>query len=100
MISVPYRINSPNSPFLMGAALTFYRKNFGLYIEDENIADDGYIGNCFLKYLYDNRLLNEPSNIVKDGFACFHFLIQRYSQSIIKCITRKRLLFYYCLNFI
>lgn len=71
IISLPYLMTSKNSPFVMGGALTFYRKDFDFYPNDENIADDGYIGNYFLKYLYDNNLTNERSNIIKDSYAYF-----------------------------
>lgn len=71
LISIPYSKNAANSPFVMGGALTFYRKDFEYYPSDENIADDGYIGNYFLRFLYDNNIDLPTTNIMKDGYAYF-----------------------------
>ncbi len=71
IISIPYLEEAANSPFIMGGALTFYKRDFGYYPSDENIADDGYIGNYFLKYLYDNEITIYSTNIIKDEYAYF-----------------------------
>ena len=71
IISIPYLENAANSPFVMGGALTFYKKDFESYPTDENVADDGYIGNYFLKYLYDHNITQYSTNIIKDDYAYF-----------------------------